>query len=107
MTRKPDKLPGQGFLGWLGRQVGYVSKAVKQPVAPPADPATTADSRDGGQAIYREQRVLEQPMPGRPGVVLRRSRDARRMPGFRPAFTSMSACVLRIQGNNLYSKARY
>ena len=25
----PDPLPGKGFLGWLGRQVGYVKRAVK------------------------------------------------------------------------------
>ena len=71
------KLPGEGFLGWLGRQVGYVSKAVKEPVAPSADSGAGAkepvDVPADAQTIYRDRKVVEQPMPGRPGVLLRRT----------------------------------
>ena len=70
------KLPGEGFLGWLGRQVGYVSKAVKEPVAPPLDPPKPKppiDAPANAQTIYRDRKVVEQPMPGRPGVLLRRT----------------------------------
>ena len=71
------KLPGEGFLGWLGRQVGYVSKAVKEPVTPLPDPAPDAkppiDAPADAQTIYRDRKVVEQPMPGRPGVLLRRT----------------------------------
>lgn len=59
-----DPLPGKGLFGWLGRQVGYVSKAVKtEVVAPPKPPVT----------VYREARVAEAPHPTEPGVVLRRT----------------------------------
>ncbi len=66
------KLPGEGFLGWLGRQVGYVSKAVKHPVPGPPERAPV-DAPPGAQTIYRDRKVVEQPMPGRPGVLLRRT----------------------------------
>ena len=71
MSERPKKLPGEGFLGWLGRQVGYVSKAVKHPV--PGPEAAPEPAPPEGQTIYRERKVLEQPMPGRPEVVLRRT----------------------------------
>lgn len=74
----PNELPGKGFLGWLGRQVGYVSKAVKQPVTPPAPARTTpspspVDAAADVGTIYRDRQVIELPMPGRPGVLLRRT----------------------------------
>jgi hypothetical protein len=48
---RPTKAPpGKGLFGWLGRQIGHVSKA-----------------------IYRESRVEEQPHPADPNVVLRRT----------------------------------
>ncbi len=53
-------LPGKGFFGWLGRQFGYVSKAVER------DPA-------GPQTIYRISSVEEKPLPDDPTVRLRRT----------------------------------
>ena len=52
---------GRGLLGWLGRQVGHVAKAVKTDV--------TATPR----VVHREQAVQQQPHPTQPGVVLRRT----------------------------------
>jgi hypothetical protein len=54
-----DKLPGRGFLGWLGRQVGYVRKAVRHPV--------------GAKVLYQEKRVAQAPHPDRKDVTLRRT----------------------------------
>lgn len=58
----PDKLPGNGFLGWLGRQVGHVAKAVRTDVVPPT-PTT----------VYRTNHVQQVPHPTRPNVILRRT----------------------------------
>jgi hypothetical protein len=65
MPDTPSNLPGKGLLGWLGRQVGYVNKAVKaRPVpAPPAAP----------KVIYRDGKIEEAPHPTEPGVTLRRT----------------------------------
>jgi hypothetical protein len=62
----PGEPPGRGLLGWLGRQVGHVVKAVRTDVVPPAvpPPATT---------VYRTEQVQELPHPTQPGVVLRRT----------------------------------
>jgi hypothetical protein len=51
---------GHGFWRWLGRQVGYVKKAVE------TDPV-------GPKTIYRDNRVQEQQIPSQPGVTLRRT----------------------------------
>ena len=48
-----------GFLGWLGRQVGFVKKAIKADV--------------GKKTIHREQRVEEAKVPEQPNVTLRRT----------------------------------
>jgi hypothetical protein len=48
-----------GFLGWLGRQVGFVKKAIKADV--------------GKRTIHREQRVEEAKVPEQPNVTLRRT----------------------------------
>ena len=56
MTRGDDK-PGKGLLGWLGRQVGYVTKAVK------TDPAVVA----------KREHVEEKTDANHPGVVFRRT----------------------------------
>jgi hypothetical protein len=53
-------LPGKGFFGWLGRQFGYVSKAVHH------DPA-------GPKTIYRVSSVEEKPLPEDSKVRLRRT----------------------------------
>lgn len=57
----PDKLPGDGFLGWLGRQVGHVAKAVRTDVTVEA------------KAVHRDTAVEEVPHPTVPGVTLRRT----------------------------------
>ena len=55
-----EPLPGKGFFGWLGRQIGYVSKAVQHN---PAGPKT----------VYRVSSVEEKPLPEDPKVRLRRT----------------------------------
>ena len=56
-------LPGKGFLGWLGRQVGHVAKAVHTDVTRPAPTAV----------LYRTNQVEQVPHPTQPGIVLRRT----------------------------------
>jgi len=56
----PERLPGKGLLGWLGRQVGYVKRAVKADVG-------------GPETVYRDQRVEEARLPQEPDVTLRRT----------------------------------
>lgn len=58
------ELPGRGLLGWLGRQAGYVRKAVVTPV----EPETRPDA-----VVFQSERVEEAELPGKPGVVLRRT----------------------------------
>lgn len=48
-----------GLMRWLGRQVGYVRSALSVQM--------------DGQAVYRSEDVQEKEMPGRPGVLLRRT----------------------------------
>ena len=55
----PDPQPGKGFLGWLGRQVGYVKRAVKTDVT--------------RETVYRDARVEEAKLPQDPNVTLRRT----------------------------------
>ncbi|MCS7033350.1 MAG: hypothetical protein NZ561_05060 [Phycisphaerae bacterium] len=52
--------PGKGFFGWLGRQVGYVTKALKADVSV-------------GKTVYRSSDVQELPLPENPRVILRRT----------------------------------
>jgi hypothetical protein len=52
--------PGAGFLGWLGRQIGYVKKAVK------TDPSPS-------KKLYRNESVEERTLPTDPNVTLRRT----------------------------------
>jgi hypothetical protein len=56
-----DDRPGHGFLKWLGRQVGYVAKAIN------TDPAQEA------KVVYRNGRVEELPHPLDPNLKLRRT----------------------------------
>lgn len=58
-----NERPGRGFLGWLGRQVGYVTKALKTDV-------TEAKSN---KTVYRDEKVEEHPLPEDPNVILRRT----------------------------------
>lgn len=55
--------PGKGLFGWLGRQVGYVTKALKTDV-------TEAKSN---KTVYRDEKVEEHPLPEDPNVILRRT----------------------------------
>ena len=79
-----DKLPGKGWFGWLGRQIGYVSKAVRtEPLAtPPAakpsaaqraerdEPAKTEPppAEPAGAVLYRQGQVQEAEHPSQPGA---------------------------------------
>jgi hypothetical protein len=55
MTNPP---PGKGFFGWLGRQVGYVKKAV---------------TADVSQRLYEQRKIEQQPHPEDPNLLLRRT----------------------------------
>jgi hypothetical protein len=50
---------GKGFLGWLGRQVGYVKRAVKTDVT--------------HKVVHMEKKVEEAKLPHDPNVTLRRT----------------------------------
>ncbi len=54
-----DRLPGKGLFGWLGRQVGYVRRAVRSDVR--------------AKTVYRQQRVEEANLPQDPAIKLRRT----------------------------------
>ena len=55
----PDSPPGNGFFGWLGRQVGHVRRAVR--------------ANFGEKKIYESRSVEEAPLPRDPTVKLRRT----------------------------------
>ncbi len=59
MGKAPLKKPGTGFLGWLGRQVGHVKKAMKTDVTQ--------------KVVHVEKKVEEAPLPQDPNVTLRRT----------------------------------
>jgi hypothetical protein len=59
-SQPPQKLPGNGLLGWLGRQVAYIRKAMKTDVA-------------ASKTIYRDCKIEEKPLPQDPKVKLRRT----------------------------------
>jgi len=48
-----------GFMNWLGRQVGYVKKAVKTDVGP--------------KVVYRKTEIIESQVADRPDEKLRRT----------------------------------
>ena len=64
MSKKPDS-----FLGWLGRQVGFVNKAIKTDVTKPPEPSELKEPK----IVYRADRVEEAPHPADPSLVLRRT----------------------------------
>ena len=96
---KPGNKSGGGaagyVMGWLGRQVGHVKKAVKTDVtqgkgapspkspgaspkpapqaAPVPEPDAPDDSGSTSKIIYREDKIEEAELPDRPGVILRRT----------------------------------
>ena len=55
-----DPMPGKGFFGWLGRQVGHVKKAVQTDV-------------NATKVAYRKEKVEEIQHPEDPAVKLRRT----------------------------------
>jgi hypothetical protein len=91
---KPGGAAGY-VMGWLGRQVGHVKKAVKtdatqakrgtsaksgaapRPAPPQAAPVPEPDASDDAgsteKIIYREDKIEEAELPDRPGVFLRRT----------------------------------
>ncbi|MGH7214188.1 MAG: hypothetical protein ACREIT_05440 [Tepidisphaeraceae bacterium] len=58
-----DTLPGKGLMGWLGRQVGYVKRAVRTEAQQPPPP----------KKLYENKTVAEARHPENPKVVLRRT----------------------------------
>ena len=66
VTSNPNN-SGKGFFGWLGRQVGYVRKAVRTDVENPALPATPP------KVLYQNTIVEEAADPRDPNVKLRRT----------------------------------
>jgi hypothetical protein len=78
-----DRLPGKGLFGWLGRQIGYVSKAVRtDPTTAPLNRATTEErgeaakpsaAEPAGEVLFRQGQVQEAEHPTQPGVKLRRT----------------------------------
>jgi hypothetical protein len=55
----PESLPGKGFFGWLGRQVGHVKRAVARDVTV--------------KTVYRNERVEEAEHPRSAGARFRRT----------------------------------
>ena len=71
MSDKPQQLPGTGLWGWLGRQLGYVKKAVKTEVEQEAEKQAEGDPEN--QVVYQNQSVQEAPHPENPDLKLRRT----------------------------------
>ena len=67
MSKKPDS-----FLGWLGRQVGFVNKAIKTDVTKPPEPPEPPELKEP-KIVYRADKVEEAPHPADPSLVLRRT----------------------------------
>jgi len=66
MSKKPDS-----FFGWLGRQVGFVSKAVKTDVTKKQEQQQPVPREP--EVVYRSDTVEEVPHPADPKLVLRRT----------------------------------
>jgi hypothetical protein len=56
----PQKLPGDGLLGWLGRQVAHIKNALNADVSK-------------SKTLYRNSKTEEKPLPQNPNVKLRRT----------------------------------
>ena len=67
----PDAQPGNGFFGWLGRQIGHVKKAVKTEVEAEAEKQAQGDPEN--QVVYQKESVHELPHPENPELKLRRT----------------------------------
>ena len=66
----PEDRPGKGFMGWLGRQVGYVAKAVRTDV----------------EVVAKKRTVEERESSQTPGLTYRRTTidEVRRKPETNP-----------------------
>ena len=60
MANMSGDLPGAGMFGWIGRQIGYLKKAIQ------SDPG-------GAEKIYRNESVEEQKLPDDQNITLRRT----------------------------------
>jgi hypothetical protein len=67
----PENKTGDGFFGWLGRQLGHVKKAVQTKVETEAEKQAQGDPEN--QVVYRNDRVEEMPHPESPDLKLRRT----------------------------------
>jgi hypothetical protein len=67
----PPQSPGDGFWGWLGRQIGHVKKAVQTEVDAEAEKQAQGDPQN--QVVYQNQTVQEVPHPENPDLKLRRT----------------------------------
>jgi hypothetical protein len=86
---KASKSAAERTLGWLGRQLGHVKKAVKADVTklPPSPPKAKPQSKPAPKpkpapqakpaakptVVYRDNKVEEAELPDQPGVKLRRT----------------------------------
>jgi hypothetical protein len=72
LPQPPNALPGDGFFGWLGRQIGHIRQAVHTDVTQPQLPPPTPAPPDS-KTVWRDSRMEEQPSPDDPNVKLRRT----------------------------------
>ena len=85
-SQQKSKSAGERALGWLGRQLGHVKKAVQTDVStlPPSQtkakpntapkPAPKAKpAAPKPKVVYRDNKVEEAELQGEPGVTLRRT----------------------------------
>lgn len=80
--QKKTKTAAERGLGWLGRQIGHVKKAVSADVTKlPPPKAATSKPKPTPQAkpaskptvVFRDNKVEEAELPNQPGVKLRRT----------------------------------
>jgi hypothetical protein len=83
-SQQKNKSAAERTLGWLGRQLGHVKKAVQADVTklPPAPPKAKPKPKPAPKAnpaaakptvVYRDNKVEEAELPNQPGVKLRRT----------------------------------
>src|SRR5438046_566762 len=80
---KRTKSAAERGLGWLGRQLGHVKKAVSAAVTklPPTPPKSKPQPKAAPKAkpaakptvVFRDNKVEEADLPNQPGVKLRRT----------------------------------